>query len=69
MVWGSFAESKVSDLCRVSSNTPWYMASWSGVLQQDNCPKPTSRLCRSTLKEKNKTVGFKSWNGQHSFQT
>ncbi|MGH0119667.1 UNVERIFIED_CONTAM: hypothetical protein FKN15_044486 [Acipenser sinensis] len=40
-------------------------SSYSKIMTQ-NIPQG---YVRTTLEEKNKTVGFKSWNGQHSLQT
>lgn len=51
-------------------NTLWNMPSGSGVrLHQDNDTYSMINIpFKTTLEEKNKTLGFKSWNGQHSLQ-
>ena len=84
MIWGSFAGSRVGDLHRVTVTlnqkgfhsilqrhaTPsgLCLVGQGFILQQDNDLKHTSRLCQNYQEEKNKTVGFTSWNGQHSLQ-
>ena len=85
MIWGSFAGSRVGDLHKVTGtlNQKGYHSilqhhaipslyaelvrgsSFSKIMTQNIPPG----YVRSISEEKNKMVGFKSWNGQHSLQT
>ena len=83
MMWGSFAGSRVGEFYRVTgtlnqkgyhSSTMQYPlvyaelgrgSSYSKIMTQNIPPG----YVRTTLEEKNKTVGFKSWSGHHSLQT
>ena len=85
MIWGSFAGSRVGDLHRVSGTLKQKgyhsilqhhaipfglrLVAHGFIRQQDNDQSIPSGNVRTTLEEKNKTVRFKSWNGQHSLHT